>query len=136
MNTLFSKRNVEITNEGVRFVLAGIVNTLFSYLLYLGLILIFPYLVAYTLAYILGISFAYSVNTWWVFGQPWSWVKLCQFPIVYLIQYLVNIILLHGLIEKLEMNKQLAPLIVIVLTLPITFLLSRWIIKRPKAISD
>lgn len=119
-----------IVGEGLRFLIGGGINTLLSYFLYLTILFFLPYMAAYTLAYFLGIIFSYAINTWWVFRQPWSWFKLFQFPLVYITQYLIGIGLLYGLVTVLEVSQQLAPLIAILLTLPLTFLMSRWIINR------
>lgn len=119
-----------IVGEGLRFLIGGGINTLLSYFLYLIILFFLPYMVAYTLAYFLGIIFSYAINTWWVFRQPWSWFKLFQFPLVYIVQYLIGIGLLYGLVTVLGVSQQLAPLIAILLTLPLTFLMSRWIINR------
>lgn len=119
-----------VAGESFRFLLAGLSNTLATYLFYLLLLIALPYAVAYTLAYIIGIVFSYAINTWWVFRKPWSWAKLFQFPLAYLVQYLAGVGLLYGLVVGLELSERLAPLISIALTLPLTFLISRWIINR------
>lgn len=108
---------------------AGLVNTALGYLMYLAMLLAAPYLVAYSLSYVLGIVVSYALNTWFVFRRPWDWHRLLAYPFVYLAQYLLGASCLALLVETFGMARELAPLAVVILTLPLTFLLSRLIIK-------
>jgi len=115
--------------ESSRFVIAGGINTVFSYAVYLLLLSIASYVTAYSISFVVGIVSGYALNTLLVFKQPWSLKKLFQYPLVYLAQYLVGIVLLSILVDYLNINEKLAPLIIVVLLLPLTFVLSKKIIK-------
>jgi putative flippase GtrA len=118
-----------VTREAARFIIAGVINTLLGYALYRLLLLMIPYAVAYTASYVLGIVASYSLNTWFVFRKPWQWKTLGVYPLVYAVQYASGILLLSLLIEHAHIPSEYAPLVVIVATLPVTFLLSRYLIK-------
>ena len=118
-----------INTEPVRFIVTGGLNTLFSYFLYLLLVLLMPYKIAYTASFIVAVIVSYTMNTFFVFRQPWRWKKLLQFPAVYLVQYITGLFLLALLIDRFNVDKKTAPLINVVLLLPLTFLLSKWIVK-------
>ncbi|MDD5180281.1 MAG: GtrA family protein [Gallionellaceae bacterium] len=115
--------------ESTRFVVAGGINTIFSYVLYLLLLPITAYVIAYSISFIAGVVSGYTLNTLLVFKQPWTLKKLFQYPLVYIAQYLVGIVLLSILVGYLNINERLAPLVNVVLLLPLTFILSKKIIK-------
>ena len=115
--------------EFLRFLLAGLFNTVAGYLMYLAFALFFDYRLAYTLSFAIGILLAYWVSTNFVFKAAWSWHRLAAFPSVYLVQYVLGLILIWVLVEKLQVSEKLAPVLTVPLTIPITFLVSRFIIK-------
>jgi putative flippase GtrA len=57
-------------------------------------------------------------------------VTALQYPLVYLFQYLVGLALLYVLVELGHLPKAIAPLVMVVTTLLMTFLLSRYFITR------
>ena len=120
-----------VDSEFLRFLIAGGVNTGLTQLLYMFLLLVLPYLSAYSVSYIAGIYLSYYLNSRYVFKQKMQPSKAIQYPIIYLVQYVVGLGLLYGLVEWLNVHKVIAPLCVVVLTLPLVFLLSRLIIMRP-----
>ena len=114
----------------IKFVIGGGINTAFTYCLYFGLQVILQYQVAYALAFATGIVFSYWFNAMIVFKTPISWKGFFSFPLVYLIQYLLSAGLLSVLVERLAIPQNIAPLFVIFLTIPITFVLTRWFLRR------
>jgi hypothetical protein len=65
-----------------------------------------------------------------VFKTRISWKGFFAFPLVYLVQYLLSAVLLSVLVERSGVPKSVAPLVVIALTIPITFVLTRWFLRR------
>jgi len=118
-----------IKHEFVRFLFVGVVNTVFGYVMYLLFNLVFSYQVAYTGAYLTGIVFSYFLNTKLVFKTATSWKSFFAFPLVYVVQYLIGIVFLNVLIEKFGVSELIAPFAIIVLSIPVTFLLSRYVVK-------
>lgn len=118
-----------ISREFIRFVFFGGVNTLLGYVIYALLLLFLAYPVAYTLAYVLGIFISYYLNTRFVFKEKVRWTKALQYPLVYLVQYLSGVGLLYVLVEIFHTSKLVAPVLIVLLTVPVTYLLSRLIIK-------
>lgn len=115
--------------EAIRFLLAGGANTVVTYLIYLLLLHVLPYRVAYSATFVLGIVLGYTLNTRYVFRATWQWKRLAAYPLVYVVQYLLGVLLLTMLVERGLANEQVAPLVVVVLSLPIVFITSRLIIK-------
>ena len=118
-------------NEAFRFLVSGSLNTGVSWLLYLCLLaLAVPYTVAYSIAFAFGIVFTYYLNTRWVFKVAMSWQTFLQYPLVYVVQYGLGLGLMYVLVSVLGIPKKPAPLLVTVLSIPVTFVLSRLILKR------
>jgi putative flippase GtrA len=114
--------------EGARFLIAGAFNTGLTWLVYLLFLTQIRYQIAYAMAYCLGIATSYLINSRFVFRQPMRWRSALAFPLVYAMQLILGSILLVVLVKVLNVPVQFAPLVVVVLTLPLTFVLSRRIV--------
>ncbi len=117
--------NPALKAEAVRFLIVGGLNTALTYALYLALLPLLDYMVAYTATYVIGIGLAYLLNTRFVFRVRPSMRTALAFPLVYLAQYVVGVIVLNAAIGLFDMPKPYAMLAVIAVTVPLTFLLSR-----------
>lgn len=115
--------------EFASFVFWGAVNSLTSYLIYAVLLRVLPYLAAYSIAYFTGILLSYFLNSRFVFRQELQLRKALKYPLVYVVQYVLGAASLYFLVHFLNLNKLLAPLVVMAMLVPITFLLSRKIVK-------
>lgn len=112
----------------VRFLFVGGVNTVLGYLYYSFFLQFVRYTYALTAGYIIGIITSYMLNSWIVFRKPLVWNKFFQFPVVYIIQYLVSLFVTFISVEVVGINEQWAFIIAILITIPITFTISRLII--------
>jgi putative flippase GtrA len=119
-----------IDRESVRYVLAGGFNNAATYAAYLVLLPSMGYAIAYSLTYVAAIVLAYYLSARFVFRRPLQWQHAIQFPLVYVVQYGLGITLTTALIEGAQVNASIAPALVIVITVPFTFWLTRWIITR------
>jgi putative flippase GtrA len=117
------------TGEVFRFLIGGVLNTVVGYSVYLLLFHWVRYEVAYAIAYITAIAVSYVFNAMFVFRQPMRARSALYYPLVYLAQFLLGLILLKVLIGVIHVSAWLAPLLVSVLTIPMTFLLSRIIVR-------
>jgi putative flippase GtrA len=115
--------------EFLRFIVIGGVNTVLSYGIYVATNLIVPYIAAYTISMIAGILISYILNARFVYRTSLSLSRAVAYPLVYLVQYLVGVGTLYLLVQMLGVSKYLAPFLVVIVTIPITFVLSRFIIK-------
>jgi putative flippase GtrA len=124
-----------INREFYRFIFWGGVNTLSGYVIYAFLLLVLPYLLSYTVAFIISIYLSYFLNSKFVFNQELRLSKAIKYPLVYLAQYVIGTISLYLLVEILRVNKLIAPVFVVVLTIPITYYLSRRIVRGKTEVS-
>ena len=118
-----------IKSEIYQFFIIGLCNTVVSWILFLILDLFMNYVLAYTFTFILCIASSYTLNSYFVFKQPLSLIRLFKYPIVFLIQYIIQAPSLIFLIEYLNVSKIFAIVFVTIITVPITFFISRFIIK-------
>jgi putative flippase GtrA len=114
--------------EAGRFVVAGFLNTGITYAIYLILLVWFGYELSYALSYAAGIVISYLANAIFVFRRPIKMRSAMAFPLVYAAQFLIGFLLMKLLVDWLMMPVEIAPLMTVAVTLPLTYLLSRKII--------
>jgi putative flippase GtrA len=118
--------------SGLRFLVSGGVNTLASWGIYALLLRVLPYRWSYTIAFCCGIALAYGLYRFYVFrrkGRSYGpvWVAL-----IYLLQYLLGIALVNVWVEILREPALWAPIFSVLISLPLTYALSRWVFpQRP-----
>lgn len=112
-----------------RFIIAGVGNTVLAYAIYAVLVTVTPYQVAYGGSYLAGIGISYLLNARFVFREAYSLKTFFRYPVVYLVQYLLGSSLLYVSVDMLTLDKYTAPFLVIAITTPLTFMLSRFIIR-------
>lgn len=123
--------NMSKMSEIIRFIKFGIVgisNTVLLLLIYYVCIYIgFSYLWANTISWGLSILNAYYWNNRYVFNGHRSWKeKLIKTYCAYGISYLVSMILMYLLVEKICFTNKLAPILVLIFTAPLNYALNRY----------
>ena len=119
-----------VRKEILRFLISGSTNTLVCWIIYLVLNQLLSYTLAYTGAYLFGTLFTYYLNTRWVFKVPMSWRTFLRYPLVYVAQYLLGVSLVWVIVDRFHCPEAFAPLAVVAMTVPVTFLLSRFILRH------
>jgi len=118
LRRLFSKRFIS-------FLFFGGLNTAITYLLYLLLSKVVHYQLAYLIAYITGIVLAYVLNLLFVFNEQSSLKKILSYPAIYIVQYLLGAALLYVLLHLLKLPNAVAPLLVAILLLPVSYVMNK-----------
>lgn len=116
--------------EIFRFLTINLINTILSYSVYLILLLFYNYNIAYSISFACGILISFYLNTIFVFRQEFTLVKFFQFPLVYVMQYILGISLLQLVVKKVDIQEVFFPFIVILFSLPINFIFTRFLFKR------
>lgn len=116
-----------------RFLVGGAINTAATLALYWALQRVMHYQLAYLVSYCAGIAISYSVNTRFVFRARHTWLKFAVFPLIYLITYVIGAVMLKVSVHYLGVPVAIAPLVSIVVTLPVSFLLTRFLLLRDNA---
>lgn len=112
------------------FVILRVACAVVTYGLYILLLAWTGYLVAYVIAYALGIVLAYVSNAVLVFKQPINRRSALSFPLVYIVQFLLGLLVLRALVEWFQVPEWLGLGLSVLITLPITYLMSRWAIHK------
>jgi putative flippase GtrA len=120
----------ETTKTLVRFVVYGAANVGISWSLYLVLLTMLGYRLAYVLSFISGIAIALVLNSKFVFKTSLTIKKAGAFVAAYGLQLGVGTLLLQLLIEHTAVSPIIAPLCVMVVTVPLSFLMSRYSLNR------
>ncbi|OJY92710.1 MAG: hypothetical protein BGP25_07380 [Lysobacterales bacterium 63-13] len=118
-----------MAGEFLRFLIMGGTNTIVAYAIYLLLLQWMRYEIAYSIGYAVGIVLAYALSAAFVFRQPMRRRSAIRFPLVYLAQFLISLGLLRLAVEVIHIPQWLAFAFVVILTIPVTFLLSRWVLR-------
>ena len=112
-----------------RFLVAGSINTVLTYALYLVLLAPLGYLTAYSIAYVAGIVLSYFVVSRFVFHTRTSVAGFVRYPLVYVAQYIVGTSVLWTCVEWIGVRREWALLVSIAATVPVTFVVSRRVLK-------
>lgn len=134
-----SDRSIKILSEFIKFSIVGTTNTIVSYLIYSVSLLIFKYfnlipaydyLLALTLSFVLSVLWSFYFNMSFVFsGQRKGSIAsaLIKTYVSYgLTGLLLSGILLSVLVEVFFISDFIAPLVVLVITVPLNFLLNKF----------
>lgn len=115
-----------------RFAVVGVINTGVYYAFYLLVHTVAPYLVAHLVALALSMVVSFFLNCYWTFRTPPTWRKFLVFPLTNATNYVLMTVGIVVLVEWLHVGQWIAPLIAAVAAIPVTFLLSRWVlVGRP-----
>lgn len=117
-------------SPALRFLIAGGLNTALTFGIYVGLKSVLSYQIAYFISWSCGIFIAWLMNSWFVFSSRVSLRSFLRFPLVYLVQYVLGAVLLELFAGVLGLSKTWSPLLVIAMTLPLTFLMTRFALTR------
>lgn len=113
-----------------RFLASGVLNTLSTLLLYWLLLALLSPQAAYAVSFAIGVILSYVLNLRFVFRERHSTKKVLLFPLVYLATYALGAGVLQVAIHRLSVPAAVAPLLSIVCTLPVSFLLIRWLLAN------
>jgi putative flippase GtrA len=113
-----------------RFLVSGAANTLLTYLLYLVLLANLGHRLAYSVAFASGVALAYCLGRVFVFKTHAGWRSVWSIPLIYLLQFGLGLLIVELWIVFWGLPAALAPLAAVVVTLPCTYVLSRWAFAR------
>jgi putative flippase GtrA len=113
-----------------RFVIIGVFNSALTYVLYLLLNLILVYQIAYTVSFVVGILISAHFNARYTFQTTLTVRSLLKFGTVYCLNYFLGLGLLVICIDYFHWPEEAAPIAVLVITVPIGFLGSKYVLIR------
>ena len=114
-----------------RYLLSGGSNTLVTWLVYWALLRWLDYRVAYVIAFVLGIGLSFALLRLAVFqraGRPHSWLYVA---LSYLVQLGLGLGVVELWVRGLGGAPWLAPVVSVVVCLPLMFAFHRWVFSPP-----
>ena len=121
-----------IDQEFTRFVVVGGINTVTYYFLYLFCLhfLQFHYFLSHAVGFVVSLVGSFFLNAYFTYKIKPTLAKFIRFPLTQVVNTLSSTILLFVLIEWFRINSNFAPLIAVIFTVPITFILTGRILKQ------
>lgn len=116
----------------LRFLIVGTVNTGATYVIYLLLLPFMSSTLSYSITYVVGILISFLLNSLFVFNTRMTVAKAAKYPSVYIVQYLIGLAIVYAW-SLLNLRAEFAPLIAIIVTIPVSFLMNRVILKDTPA---
>ena len=110
------------------FAITGILSTLIMFCLYVVLYQFINYQYAYLIGYTISVIALYFMNMF-VFKGIMSLQTFLEFPLIYLLQYVLGAASLEFTVW-LGFSATYAPLLVVIVLLPVTFLLNRIVFSK------
>lgn len=127
----------------MKFGIVGLSNTIISYVVYAALTCIgVPYLISSIIGFIISVLNSFFWNNKYVFKknegeQRKLWWTLCKTFISYAGTGLVlSNLLLIVFVEKMEISKYIAPILGLVITIPINFLINKFWSFKTKGVEN
>ncbi|HFE6581744.1 TPA: flippase GtxA [Staphylococcus aureus] len=117
--------------EILKFIIIGGINTLNYYVVYLLLLklLHIEYMISHITGFIVAFVISYYLNCYFVYRVKPTWRKFISFPITQLVNVSLQTVLLYVFVSWLNLPAEIAPFAGLIITIPITFILSKWILK-------
>ncbi|MCS4785149.1 flippase GtxA [Staphylococcus aureus] len=117
--------------EILKFIIVGGINTLNYYVVYLLLLklLHIEYMISHITGFIVAFVISYYLNCYFVYRVKPTWRKFINFPITQIVNISLQTVLLYVFVSWLNLPAEIAPFAGLIITIPITFILSKWILK-------
>lgn len=117
--------------EILKFIIVGGINTLNYYVVYLLLLklLHIEYMISHITGFLVAFVISYYLNCYFVYRVKPTWRKFISFPITQIANVSLQTVLLYVFVSWLNLPAEIAPFAGLIITIPITFILSKWILK-------
>lgn len=118
----------KLVKQFIKFGIVGVSNTLLSLAIYYILVFInVNYLIANVIAFIISVLNAYYWNNKYVFKNTnnSTFKKLIKVYLSYGITFLLSTLFLYIMVDCISISKYIAPIINLIITIPLNFLLNK-----------
>ncbi|MFF8427448.1 GtrA family protein [Streptomyces sp. NPDC016566] len=118
----------------VTFAAVGVINTATYYCLYLLFLAWLPYLAAHILAFLLSMIGSFFLNARFTYRTRPTWRKFLLFPLTNVTNFLITTAGVYVIVDVLHAGSRFAPLLASAAAIPVTFVVSRWVML-PRSIA-
>ncbi|WP_181350377.1 GtrA family protein [Thalassobacillus sp. CUG 92003] len=121
-----------LNNEFTRFVLVGGMNTLNYYIVYLILHNLFSmhYMIAHVTGFVVSLVISFFLNAYFTYRVKPTLGKFLKFPLSQLVNVSMSSMLVYMFVEWVHLNSNLAPIVAVFFTVPVTFIVTSKILKN------
>ncbi|WP_225822026.1 GtrA family protein [Streptomyces naphthomycinicus] len=126
--------NRAMSRQILTFAAVGVVNTATYYCLYLIFLTAFPYLVAHVLAFVLSMIGSFFLNARFTYRTRPTLRKFLLFPLTNVTNFAITTAGVYLIVDVLHAGSRFAPLLASAAAIPVTFVVSRWVML-PKSIA-
>ncbi len=121
-----------ISQEFIRFIVVGIINTANYYLCYLCFheLLNISYMMAHLAGFALSFVISFFLNSYFTFKVKPTLAKFLQFPLSQLFNIAVSSVLVYLFVEYFLIDSTIAPILSVFITVPLTFIITGKILKK------
>jgi putative flippase GtrA len=118
------------SEEFIRFVIVGLINTFNYYVLYLLLyhLVSLDYMFAHIIAFLISMIGSFYLNSYFTYKVKPTLKKFLQFPLTYAVNITVTTLAIWLFVDVLGWSETLSPLLATVLAIPFTFVVSKFIL--------
>ncbi|MQY38988.1 hypothetical protein SRB17_70030 [Streptomyces sp. RB17] len=109
------------------FAAVGVINTAVYYCLYLLFLNWLPYLFAHVLAFVLSMVGSFFLNARFTYRIRPTWRKFLLFPLTNVTNFLITTAGVYVIVDVLHAGSRFAPLLASAAAIPVTFVVSRWV---------
>ncbi|MEU5307400.1 GtrA family protein [Streptomyces sp. NPDC021562] len=121
-----------IAGQIITFAAVGVVNTATYYGLYLLFLRYLPYLAAHVIAFLLSMVGSFFLNARFTYRIRPTWRKFLLFPLTNATNFVITTAGVYVIVDVLHVGSEFAPLMASAAAIPVTFVVSRWVML-PKA---
>ncbi|RHW31373.1 GtrA family protein [Lysinibacillus yapensis] len=122
-------------SEFIRFILVGGLNTVNYYLLYLLFRMVgLAYMFSHWIAFLISMAISFYLNVYFTYRVKPTFEKFLKFPLTQIVNIAVSSGCIYILVEYFHLNSTIAPIFSVLITFPITFILTSKILKREKVV--
>jgi putative flippase GtrA len=109
------------------FAAVGVINTASYYCLYLLFLNWLPYLFAHVVAFVTSMVGSFFLNARFTYRTRPTWRKFLLFPLTNVTNFLVTTSGVYVIVDVLHAGSRFAPLLASAAAIPVTFVVSRWV---------
>lgn len=118
--------------QGLRFLVVGGFNTVFTYAIYCVLVYWWHPQIAWTCVFLIGLGLGYLGHTRLVFGGSLGVRKAVAYAVLQVLMYGLSSVVIYTATAVAGFGPRIAGAIAILINMPISFVVARWILSdRP-----
>jgi putative flippase GtrA len=118
------------SEQFIRFVIVGLINTFNYYVLYLLLyhLVSLDYMFAHIIAFLISMIGSFYLNSYFTYKVKPTLKKFFQFPLTYVVNITITTFAIWLFVDVIGWSETLSPLLATVLAIPFTFVVSKFIL--------